>query len=132
MTWNPKPATVEAFTEGDCWALAIEIHRLTGYPIIFSSSYSRPRDVFGWDHVAVVLPDNRILDVNGVTDSEDWCLRWNTNESIETTNPKEIADLTSDQSRRFLQANARATARRLTNHFNIPTTGRRHRDALPL
>lgn len=138
-TWAPKEDTVDAFTCGDCWHLAWELHRLTGYPMIFSSSFLANYDSgrFEWDHVAVVLPDGNIMDVNGVQTSEDWEDRWSTEEMIVTTSGEEISQLLTDDigkplKRMYPTHNSRALARRLTNHFNIPNKGRRQRDAVPV
>ena len=137
-TWTPREDTVEAFTCGDCWSLAFELHRLTGYPMIFSSMFETYVSVerFEWDHVAVVLPDGRIMDVNGVQSPEDWEDRWSTASEITTSSGEEISRLMTDDIGKPLRRiypghNSRALARRLTNHFNIPNKGRRQRDAVP-
>lgn len=139
MTWAPKPATVEAFTEGDCWALALEIRRLTGYPLLFSTmfpgraaDYEMYPEDFPWDHVAVMLPDGNVLDVFGIASREAFSVRWGTKDSLTVSDSALVEKLTNDQVPRYFKPNPRATARRLLNHFNIPTTGRRHRDALPI
>lgn len=142
VTWAPKEDTVDAFTCGDCWHLAWELHRLTGYPMIFSSMWTTEEYIpepasFEWDHVAVVLPDGRIMDVNGVQGAQDWEERWNTENEVITSDPDEIKALLSDDigkplRRTYPTHNSRSLARRLTNHFNIPNKGRRQRDALPV
>lgn len=135
-TWSPRAATVEAFTCGDCWALAVEVRRLTGYPLVFVSPYAEDHDadlaLFGWEHVAVRLPDGNILDVLGPQPPHVWFPKWNAHAAYTTNDQDEIDYLLDGQTRAYPQANPRATARRILNHFNIPTTGRRHRDALPL
>jgi hypothetical protein len=126
--------TREAFTTADCWALALEIRRLTGLSILFVSDDPDPTEdrFFAWNHVAIQLPDGRILDVNGVSGSDDFAEIWETEQTLVTSDSPLISLLTRNMDRCYPNANARALARRLLNHYNIPTTGRRHRDALPV
>jgi hypothetical protein len=130
MSWNPRPATVEAFTHGDCWRLAVEVRRLTGLPLIFANPLPEMQSDY-WEHVGALLPDDTVVDVNGITSREQWLAKWNSETGIITEDSETISELLSDQETEFPKANPRATARRLLNQFNIPTTGRRHRDALP-
>lgn len=135
--FKAKPETVVAFTEGDCWHLAFELHRLTGYPMFFSSAWEeQPTGYFQWDHVGLSVGETHVLDVNGLTDVEDWMLYWQTASSIETAKSDEISGLLCDDiggplKRRYPKHNSRALARRLINHYDIPNTGRRQRNALP-
>ena len=149
VAWAPTEETVDVYTNGDCWFLALELHRLTGFPMIFSASTWLIDDitgpegytedwadsVFAWDHVGIELPDGRILDVNGPEDIEDWMCLWSTGDSISTADPDRIATLLKDDAggslkRLYPKHNARALARRMLNAFDIAFTGRRHRDAL--
>lgn len=130
-SWNPRPETVEAFTDGDCWRLAVEIRRLTGLPLIFANPLPEMQSDY-WEHVGALLSDDTVIDVHGVTPRKQWLTKWDSETEIITGDSNTISDLLSDQETEYPQANPRATARRLLNHFNIPTTGRRHRDALPV
>jgi hypothetical protein len=127
--------TREAFTNGDCWALALAVRQLTGLPLVFSSpdpdGYDEDPE-FLWDHVAVTLPDGTVLDVDGIEERERWADSWGSFDLLITADSELIDGLTNDQTRRYPNVNARALARRLLNHYNIPTTGRRHRDAVPI
>lgn len=63
---------VRAFTDGDCGYLAFELHRLTGFtPVTASMDYKHQ-----WTHAAVLTPDGRVLDIEGVWDIHDWLDRW--------------------------------------------------------
>jgi hypothetical protein len=104
--------------------------------MVFGSPYAEDHDtdldLLGWEHVAVRLPDADILDVRGPQRPNVWFAQWNVRAVYTTNDQDEIDYLLDGQVRAYPQANPRATARRILNHFNIPTTGRRHRDALPL
>lgn len=55
---EPTPAGIEAFTEGDCWILAIHLSRRTGWPV-YTVDHDR--------HWVVRVPgEDRYLDVLGV------------------------------------------------------------------
>lgn len=67
----------EAFTYGDCYRLAKEIHDLTNYPIFavgcqFDTRSEKKRD---WCHMVVQIPDGRYADVAGIWDEDD-LLNW--------------------------------------------------------
>lgn len=64
---------VYAFTKGDCWVLAQELEAAYGYPIIMAT--------YGdgyWCHAANMLPDGRIVDIEGIRSEDDWVKRWTT------------------------------------------------------
>lgn len=59
----------EAFTEGDCWALAHELAKRTGWKVALVTEKRHAADM--WVHAAVRTPEGHLLDVRGVsTDSE--------------------------------------------------------------
>ena len=62
---------IEAFTEGDCWALAHEISALTGWGIFAVGGqydYDSAETVAdrGWDHMFVRHPSGYLVDIEGV------------------------------------------------------------------
>lgn len=64
----PTEACIEAFTEGDCWVLAIHLHRMTGWPIYL---------VDAGDHWVVrETGQDRYLDVTGVYTRSQLLRRW--------------------------------------------------------
>jgi hypothetical protein len=68
----PDPV-VTAFTYGDCGYLALELHALTGLPIV-TASYDEDSQ---WSHVGVLAHDGRrVLDVTGYTPVQDWLDDW--------------------------------------------------------
>lgn len=62
----------EVFTEGDCWVLARAIESLTHCPII-TINYTENDE---WFHVANVLPNGLIVDIDGVFEQEEWLENW--------------------------------------------------------
>lgn len=75
MTYTPTPRTVEIFTEGDCWLLALSLRRLAGIPLVFFMS-DGCEDLEAWHHVAVLLPNGNVLDIEGVSTPNKWVDRW--------------------------------------------------------
>lgn len=73
MTYQITESDIEAFTEGDCWALAREINKRTGWKVIALGAYpedaERKRSNFDWVHVFVQTPDGNYLDVEGLADA---------------------------------------------------------------
>jgi hypothetical protein len=64
-----EPDIIEAFTNGDCWALAIELSRQSGYPVVTMSTED---DRGEWCHVGVELPNENVLDARGEYEVEAW------------------------------------------------------------
>lgn len=64
---------VEAFTQGDCWALATEVARVSGWTMV---TLSATDDKEAWCHVAVWTPDGHILDIQGVWNPDEWANYW--------------------------------------------------------
>lgn len=67
------PEVIEAFTCGDCWALAIEIAQLSGWTAVTIAYRGEPDE---WRHVAVRTPAGHILDVQGAWDENAWGEFW--------------------------------------------------------
>lgn len=68
----------DAFTYGDCWRLAKELHDIAGYPIYaIGCAYTGPSETNrDWCHMFVALPDGNLLDVRGVWDEEAMLEEW--------------------------------------------------------
>lgn len=69
---------IEAFNYGDCWLLALAIHRLTDWKIV-GVGVKGQEDRGGyrdWCHIAVQTPNNKILDINGVHTKDEVIQRW--------------------------------------------------------
>lgn len=71
--YDMPPEAIEAFTCGDCWALAIAIAREAALPIVTCSVPGEPDE---WCHVAVQTPDGKILDIQGVWEPAAWLAFW--------------------------------------------------------
>lgn len=56
------------YTEGDCWALAIAVHELTGLPMLAVgySGDSEPSNERYWCHVVVQVEGLMVLDITGL------------------------------------------------------------------
>jgi hypothetical protein len=54
------PNVIYTFTRGHCHSLAYALNELTGWPVV---GFGAP----GPDHVAVLRPDGKILDIMGVS-----------------------------------------------------------------
>lgn len=82
------------YTQGDCWALALAIHRMTGWPLTalgYADEDATPYTERGWVHIVVRVPDGRLLDVRGLRE-EDECAReflWSNYSFYEVT-PREL------------------------------------------
>lgn len=59
------PDAYLVFTTGWCWALAWEIHDLTGWPILLADHLVDPHGEHHWRHAAVLRPDETLLDIDG-------------------------------------------------------------------
>lgn len=66
---------IEAFTKGDCWALALALHSETGWNIVTISESSDP---MWWSHVGVWTPAGTVLDIQGEWTAEEWFEQWET------------------------------------------------------
>lgn len=71
---------IEAFTEGDCWALAEEVQKLTGWDIVAigfkGDGKVSPAERY-WEHMANRRPDGLILDITGLHNEKRWLEGWN-------------------------------------------------------
>jgi hypothetical protein len=66
----------ETFSQGDCAALAKELHRTEGYPIATIGIKTEATSEVEWVHVAVQSPDGRFLDVTGVQPEASLVSAW--------------------------------------------------------
>jgi hypothetical protein len=64
-------AEVQAFTYGDCWALAEAMSQQSEYPVVSVSGAER-----GWVHAGVLLPSGEVLDAEGIHDVQTWRQVW--------------------------------------------------------
>lgn len=65
----PEDAVFE-LTHGDCWLLAASLKNATGFP--YATIYGDGEI----HHVGVELPDGKIVDIEGVWESDVWERRW--------------------------------------------------------
>lgn len=70
-TCTPTKKEVYSFTQGDCWAFALEVRKQFGYPIIVhifaeEEPLECNKAMAGWLHAYNVLPDGNGFDVTGV------------------------------------------------------------------
>lgn len=97
MRKNPhgfSDEAITAFTEGDCWALALSINKRTGWPIIFLCDESFldgdevPEDY--WMHVLVKHPSGKWLDVHGLNTPKQMRKYWCTGTWVEANREEAI------------------------------------------
>ena len=89
-------AEVEAFTYGDCWRLAADLHRLTGWQMVavgVDFQMDTPLDERGWAHMAVITPNDIVVDVMGATPVEQWLERWRDATLTDFWNSSDAGDL---------------------------------------
>lgn len=60
------------FTEGQCHALALELSKATGWPFV-AIDYE---DDYSAAHCGVLMPDGRILDIEGAHSFKEWKALW--------------------------------------------------------
>lgn len=65
---------VDAFTNGDCWRLALSLNSLAGLPIYAVCSLDCPRDT--WCHVFNQLPDGSFIDIMGIHSESEMLSKW--------------------------------------------------------
>ena len=125
--WKPTEKAEVAFTQGDCWRLAIAINQLSGLPLIFTAfewpEGENPLDYpesFYWTHVGNQLPDGRVIDVQGVHSLAQWRTTWYSDATLTTNDPETITALLKNADDiSFPNMNANLTARKLAAHFNL-------------
>jgi hypothetical protein len=66
---GPTERGLEVYTEGDCWALAYHVARLTGGHIVTCGGS-------WWEHVLVRVARNRYLDAAGLWSREQVLRHW--------------------------------------------------------
>ena len=108
--WSLSPEVIHAFTQGDCWRLAEELHRLTGYSLVAvgfeqEEEENLPLSQRCWMHVLNQCPDGTLLDVMGVHDSDStleyWAQEYGALINVNTADSQEWADLTQEAERSF-------------------------------
>ena len=69
------PRVIEAFTEGDCWLLALGLARRTCWPMVFINDWSGVEED-EWCHVLVKHPDGEWIDIHGKNHPYDVKSHW--------------------------------------------------------
>lgn len=65
---------VAIYTKGDCCTLAYALNVKYNLPVVVLHKYDYcPED---WCHMANLLPDGRIVDIEGIQDEVEFCQRW--------------------------------------------------------
>lgn len=66
----------DRFKNGDCWRLAIELHKRTGWPLWVLADECSDEGVLGWFHVGVKHPDGRYVDIDGAQSFDELYDAW--------------------------------------------------------
>jgi hypothetical protein len=71
-------AARQVFTAGYCKELAAALYRLTGWPVISAGYWEDDGELVPGAHFGVALgaDPERVLDIEGVHDRQDWAGRW--------------------------------------------------------
>lgn len=73
IAFSYNAGEVKAFTDGDCWELARQIHLASGYTIVTVGAHE---DASDWYHAGNRLPDGRIVDIEGIWQEPEWIAYW--------------------------------------------------------
>lgn len=61
---------IDTYTSSECWALAWQLHQITGWPPVAIA------DRAGWYHVACQRPDGNLVDIHGANSPIDVLDMW--------------------------------------------------------
>src|SRR5690606_26688247 len=116
MNYTPTPEEIEAYTDGDCWHLALMMHKMTGVPVVFANPVPETDEY--WEHVGLLISPRRVLDIDGVTPLQLWREKWadeyeDKGITFIHTDTDHIKYLVSGQDRYFKNIATRKTARKL-------------------
>lgn len=67
-------SVMDAFTNGDCWRLALSLNALAGFPILAVCSLDHPENT--WCHVFNQLPDGSLIDITGIYSEAEMLDKW--------------------------------------------------------
>lgn len=62
------------YTQGDCWALAIAVHEMTGLPMLavgYTGDDGEPPHERYWCHVVIKVDGGMVLDIRGLRPPEE-------------------------------------------------------------
>lgn len=118
---------IDAFTRGDCWALALDIHKQFGLPVVFfvgfeNSLPENDEEIF-WGHAFNRLPDGNYLDIHGIQSKrqimECWSLKLHGNDKPAIVRPSHATTvkILSEFNRSYNESTAVAI-RKLTELYN--------------
>lgn len=88
------------FTHGYCAELALALHRSTGWPIVSAGQWDDDRDDDDDDdghfipgaHFGVLVPDGRMLDIEGASEIYSWAGRWGVDGAFREVSPAQLPD----------------------------------------
>lgn len=109
----PSADAITVFTDGDCWALAVAIHDLTGWPLVAAGVGP---DADWWDHVLVETPNGKLMDIHGEQDRSTVRAEWGRLGPV--TREQAQGDCLDKNQLSFVSNEvARAIARALVSHW---------------
>lgn len=117
--WNPRNADVDRFTTGDCHIFALAVHKLTGWPI---ATFDYEHDPTGSIHAFNIMPDGRLIDVEGIHDPNEFVKqwkRWGAKRFSKQHWPTMRKSWQGPQFGQYSYARARVVAKRLLEHHGV-------------
>lgn len=119
----------ETFTQGGCVDLALELNRVTGWPM-YGEVLSSIHGSIGPEHLWVLNPDGNAVDINGVNQG-------NFAEAFDPPRPlkdrKFVAKFSRARAKQWSNGFgklARVVARAFPSHFGVTPAGTRHRTSM--
>jgi hypothetical protein len=91
------------FTCGYCDALALALHRHTGWPLVSAGWFGDDGEFEPGGHYGVEAPDGCVIDIEGASDEWDWSSRWALDMAYDYVT---IVDLPEDVEGRLIEARA--------------------------
>jgi len=112
--YEPSEGVIYAFTQGDCWRLALAMRDLTGLPLAFATPGLVLNDY--WVHVGLKVGE-KILDIKGLHSAADWGKEWvgDNGHVFYASSDEDVEALTGMQYSQF--STVRAPAKKLLKRY---------------
>jgi len=78
------------FSHGYCAELALALHRRTGWPIVSAGVWDDHNRLIPGAHFGVLVPDGRVLDIEGASEIYSWAGRWGVDGAFRELSPAQL------------------------------------------